>query len=200
MKQTILNYLDGIQALLAQMDAAEIERLVMVLHDARLRGQTVFLCGNGGSAATASHWANDLCKGALADGLPRLRAIALTDNVPLITAWANDTAYDQIFSAQLANLVRPQDVVIAISGSGNSPTVLKGIETAREAGALTVGLTGFAGGRLKQLADLAIVVPSNSMEQIEDVHLVLTHCITSTLRAMPQRPAAINPQLAAEPA
>jgi D-sedoheptulose 7-phosphate isomerase len=138
--------------------------------------------GNGGSAATASHFACDLGKNTLADGLPCFRALSLADNTALMTAWANDTAYDNLFCGQLQTLLQPEDVVIGLSASGNSPNVLRAMQMARERGAVTVGLTGFAGGRLKDLVDLAIVVPSQCMEQIEDLHLVLEHVVVTALR------------------
>ncbi len=182
MNNFITQYLFDVQTVLGQIAAAELEPIVHALHLARLEGRIVFLLGNGGSAATASHWANDLCKATIAPGVPRLRAIALTDNVPLITAWGNDTAYENIFSEQLANLLRQGDIVIGISGSGNSPNVLNAMRYARGLGAQTIGITGFQGGYLKDLVDLCYVVPSNSMAQIEDIHMVLTHAISSTLR------------------
>lgn len=182
MPNHISDYLSGVQALLGKISPVEIQKIVNILHDTRMNHHSVYLCGNGGSAATASHWANDLCKGTVSQALPRLRAIALTDNVPLITAWANDSAYENIFASQLANFVQPLDVVIGISGSGNSRNVLNAMRCARQEGALTIGLTGFDGGRLKELADFCIVVPSNSMEQVEDAHLILTHAVSTALR------------------
>jgi D-sedoheptulose 7-phosphate isomerase len=182
MENHITQYLSDIRSVLTQLGPLEINHIVRALHSARLEGRTVFLLGNGGSSATASHWANDLCKGTARADLPRLRAIALTDNVPLITAWANDTAYENIFREQLANFLRPQDVVIGISGSGNSPNVLNAITYAHSQGAQTIGLTGFRGGRLKDLVDLCLIVPSNSMEQIEDVHMIVAHTVSTSLR------------------
>ena len=108
--------------------------------------------------------------------------VALTDNVPLLTAWGNDTDYANVFSEQLRNLVRPGDVVIAISGSGNSPNVLKAVEVGRQAGATTIGLTGFEGGKLKDLVDICIVVPANHMGQAEDGHMILDHLITDCIK------------------
>lgn len=182
MPNHISDYLSGVQALLGKISPVEIQKIVNILHDTRMSHHSVYLCGNGGSAATASHWANDLCKGTLSAALPRLRAIALTDNVPLLTAWANDSAYENIFASQLANFIQPLDVVIGISGSGNSRNVLNAMRCARQEGALTIGLSGFDGGRLKELADFCIVVPCNSMEQVEDAHLILTHAVSTALR------------------
>lgn len=180
--EAISSYLSDMQRTLSNLPIDNIERLVRLLREARSRKRRVFLFGNGGSAATASHLACDLAKGARTNGKPRLRAAALTDNVPLISAWANDTSYDNIFAQQLQDLVEPGDIVIGISASGKSPNVLNGVRIARSAGATTVGLTGFDGGDLKNLVDLCIVVPDNSVDQIEDVHLILGHVITSCLR------------------
>src|SRR5207245_4578669 len=120
----------------------------------------------GGSAATASHFACDLAKGTQAAGLPAFRVVSLSDNVPLMTAWANDTNYCRIFAEQLATLVRPADIVIAISASGNSSNILAAAGVARELGALTIALTGQEGGKLSRLAELAICVPARSIEQV----------------------------------
>ena len=133
----------------------------------------------------ASHVACDLGKGThapLPQGIDmkrarRLRIFSLTDNVPMITAWANDSAYEDIFAEQLDNFIQSKDVAFGISGSGNSANVLKGLRLAREKGATTVGLTGFNGGKMAELLDYAVVVPSQSMQRIEDAHLVLLHLI-----------------------
>lgn len=177
----VTQYLEELTAIMQRLEATQIEHIVEVLHTARLHNRTIFLMGNGGSAATASHWANDLCKGACRPGASRLRAMALTDNVPLMTAWANDTAYQKIFVEQLANFLQPEDVVIAISGSGNSENVLRAVEYARSQAAFTIGLTGFEGGQLKDLVNLCLIVPSHSMEQIEDTHMIVTHIISTAL-------------------
>ncbi len=178
----IRQYVDQLQASLNKLPVTEIEALVQVLDDARAQGRRVFIMGNGGSAATASHMACDLGKGASAPGKPRFQAIALTDNIPLITAWANDTAYEDIFVEQLRNLVQPGDVVIGFSGSGNSENVLRAIRLAKEIGAYTVGLTGFDGGKLHPLVDLGIHIPNVCMEQVEDIHLIVEHAIATALR------------------
>ncbi len=187
MKNYIADYFSQLQTVLSRIEPGEVEPLVRVLHEARLERRAVFLMGNGGSAATASHWAEDLCKGTAVPGVPGFRALGLTESVPGLTAWANDTGYDNIFAGQLENWLQPRDVVIAISGSGNSPNVLNGVRFARARGALTIGLTGFEGGRLKGMVDLPLVVPSHSMEQIEDVHLILSHSISTTLRRLAQQ-------------
>ncbi len=179
----IETYISQVRATLKELPVETIGRIVELLQEARTRRKWVFLLGNGGSAATASHFACDLAKGAITPGKPRLRAIALTDNVPLLSAWANDTSYDNIFAQQLENLIEPGDIVIAISGSGNSANVLNAVRLARSAGATTIGLTGFDGGKLKDLADICLIVPNHCMEQVEDVHMLLEHIITTCLRA-----------------
>jgi D-sedoheptulose 7-phosphate isomerase len=144
-------------------------------------GATTYLIGNGGSAATASHMMNDLLKCTLVPGQPRFRAIALTDNVPAMTAFANDQSYEEIFVEPLRALLRPGDTLIAISGSGNSPNVLRAVAYAREVGAVTIGLCGDSGGKLKPLADLAVCVPASRIGQQEDGHLILNHVIALAL-------------------
>lgn len=156
--------------------------LVELLLDCRRRGSTVFIVGNGGSAATASHFACDLAKGTRTAGLAAFRVVPLTDNVPLLTAWANDTSYEQVFAEQLEALVAPGDMIVAISTSGSSPNVVAAAEVARRAGATTVALTGRSGGRLGRRADLTIRVPAGSIEQVEDAHLAIAHSLCVALR------------------
>jgi D-sedoheptulose 7-phosphate isomerase len=181
--ERIAAYLSDMQGTLSKLPVDEIERVVHLLHEARTQKKRVFLFGNGGSAATASHLACDLGKGTNSHGRPRLRVVALTDNVPLISAWANDSSYEDIFAQQLQEQVEPGDIAIGISGSGKSPNVLNGIRVARSAGAITIGLTGFDGGDLKSLVDHCIIVPHHSIDQVEDVHLMLGHVIASCLRS-----------------
>jgi D-sedoheptulose 7-phosphate isomerase len=162
----------------------------------------VFLLGNGGSAATASHMANDLSKATIVPGLPRMRVIALTDNVSIITAWANDESYDCVFKEQLENLLNPGDTVLAISASGNSPNVLRAMEFARERGAVTIGWTGRAGGCLKDLVDHCVHVPTDDVGMIENVHMVFDHLVTRALaqgmrREQKGRPATDGADLSA---
>jgi D-sedoheptulose 7-phosphate isomerase len=172
------------QQVLSCLPFEVIEQAAEQLLDSYELGRTVFLFGNGGSAALASHLACDLGKGTLQHGCAgrRFRVMALTDNIPLITAWANDSSYDAIFAEQLLNLVAPGDVALAISGSGNSPNVLRALEVARTAGACTIGLTGFQGGKMKQLCDHCIIVPSDNMQVIEDFHLSVSHALFSVIR------------------
>ena len=180
--EVINRYLTEVSDTLTKLPTEVIDQVVDVLDEARGKGGRVFIFGNGGSAATASHFASDLAKGAICPGKPRLKAFALTDNVPLLSAWANDSTYGNIFAEQLENFIEADDVVIAISGSGNSVNVLNGVKKAKAKGATTIGFIGFGGGKLKELVDIAVVVPSYNMEQVEDIHLLLEHVITTCLR------------------
>ncbi len=137
---------------------------------------------NGGSAATASHFALDLAKNTIMAGAPRLKAISLTDNVPLITAWSNDTAYEHIFAEQLANMIEPGDVVIGISTSGNSSNVINALLLARQYRAATIALLGARGGKIKKMVDAYVLAPGQNIEQEEDAHVILTHVITRHMR------------------
>lgn len=175
-------YLDEVAEMVRTLPREDIRRVVQAVRKMRDEGRHVFIMGNGGSAATASHMACDLAKTSIVNGGRRIRAIALTDNAPLMTAWANDSAYEDVFAEQLLNLVQPGDLVIAISGSGNSPNVLKAVEAARKAGATTVGFTGHPGGRLRDMVDMAVTVPGNRIEQAEDGHMILEHVIAVALR------------------
>lgn len=159
-----------------------VRRIVPILLEARRAGRTVFFFGNGGSASTASHFVVDLSKVAARGSAPRLRCVGLSDNVPSLTAWANDHDYAKVFAEQLKILARPGDVAVAISGSGNSPNVLEAVRAAKGIGVTTIGLTGIGGGKLKELADVAVVVPSDSMQHTEDVHVVLLHLLTAYFR------------------
>ena len=150
--------------------------------DAIDNGAHVYVVGNGGSATNATHFACDLSKATIVDGRARLRVTSLTDNIALLTAWANDTSYDRVFSEQLTNLLDPGDVVIAISASGNSPNVVSAVLAARLMRASTIALVGFAGGRLLEAVDAAIHVPSNDYGVVEDCHSVIEHAITVSTR------------------
>jgi D-sedoheptulose 7-phosphate isomerase len=182
MLEGIKMYMDELIDLLNRVPRFPIQDVISILAHARFNNKQVIIMGNGGSAATASHFACDLGKGTLMPNLPRFRVIALTDNMPLFSALANDYGYDYVFSEQLQSLIQPGDVVIGISGSGNSPNVLNAIKSARQAKAITIGLIGFDGGLVKDLVDVYIHVPSNHMEQVEDVHLILEHLICTCVR------------------
>lgn len=184
----ISQYLDEASATLDRLPLEEIAQVVDLLNNTRVKGRSVFIFGNGGSAATASHFAADLAKGAICPGKPRIRAFALTDNVPLLSALANDSDYENIFAEQLVNFIKPGDVAISISGSGNSANVLNAVKVAKAKGATTVGFIGFNGGKLRELVDIAVIVPCYNMEQVEDIHLLVGHVVTTCLReiALPE--------------
>jgi len=176
-------YFDTVVRTIGNMPIATVDEIVNVLLQAYDSNRMVYLFGNGGSAALASHFACDLGKGATNGSSKRFKVMAFTDNVPLMTAWANDARYEDIFAEQLVNFVQPDDLVFAISCSGKSPNVVKALGVAREAGAFTIGLTGFQGGDMKTLCDLCLVVPSDNMQIIEDLHLSITHAVFTALRA-----------------
>ncbi len=188
MQTALNNYFDDVIQTIGKMPIATMEKIVTALMEAYESSRTIYLFGNGGSAALASHFACDLGKGASNGSSKRFQALAFTDNVPMMTAWANDARYEDIFAEQLINFVRRDDVTFAISGSGNSPNVLKALKVAREAGAFTIGLTGFQGGDMKDLCDLCLTVPSENMQIIEDLHLSVTHAVFTALRAKISRP------------
>lgn len=177
------SYFDQVVRAFEKMPTAAVDQIVSVLQQAYDSNRMVYLFGNGGSAALASHFACDLGKGTTNGSPKRFKVMAFTDNVPLMTAWANDARYEDIFAEQLINFVQPDDVVFAISCSGNSPNVLKALRVARKAGAFTIGLTGFEGGDMKQLCDLCLIIPSDNMQVIEDLHLSVTHAVFTALRA-----------------
>ena len=170
-------YLKDLHQALAGLDIAMVYQVREALGVAREAGKQVFVCGNGGSSSTASHMANDLGKGASQSGGAPFKITALTDNVAWMTALANDMSYEDVFVEQLRNFASAGDVLIAISGSGNSPNVLKAVELANERGLTTVGWTGFDGGRLATIVDLSIVVGSHHMGRVEDVHVILMHLV-----------------------
>jgi D-sedoheptulose 7-phosphate isomerase len=185
----IRHYFSTVQDLLNRIPFEAVDSVVDRLNDANQAGQTVFICGNGGSAATATHFGCDLAKRPIVKGQPRFRVVALTDNNALMTALGNDIGYDAIFAEQLLPLVREGDVLIAISGSGNSPNVLNAVKVARDTGATTIGFCGYDGGKLKGMVDLPVHVPSFNMAMVEDVHLMLEHAICERLLAMNQAAA-----------
>ncbi len=183
LEKSIQTYLTEVQDILARMPQEPIARVIELLLEALHRGATIFTAGNGGSAATASHFAADLAKGAVVPGQPRFRVIPLTDNIPVITAWSNDVDYEVIFAEQVRNLLRPGDLLILISGSGNSPNVLRAAEVAKAMGGITIGFSGYEGGKLAELVDYPVVIPAHKMKQIEDGHMVLCHLIATVIRA-----------------
>jgi D-sedoheptulose 7-phosphate isomerase len=176
----IEDYISDLKTVLDQLSRQDLLVIIETLAKARQEGKTIYICGNGGSASTANHMVCDLSKNTRVEGANRLKVIGL-DSIASLTAYANDEGYDRIFAEPILSLVQPGDVLLAISGSGNSPNVLRGVEAARQIGATTIGLTGFQGGQLKEMVDVCLVVPYNSLEQIEDVHLIINHILTISL-------------------
>lgn len=179
----IQDYISQLHATLDKLPDAQIAEVVELLHEARISQRQIFVMGNGGSAATASHMVCDLMKNTRHKDLPNFRVIGLADNMPVFSALANDEGYEHVFSQQLASFVQPSDVVIAISASGNSPNVLHAVELANRVGARTIGMTGFDGGKLGRMVDVQLHVPSAVIEHVEDLHLMLEHLITKILRS-----------------
>lgn len=163
------------------IDKASLSRLINLLESAREDGRQIFIMGNGGSGATASHFCCDFNKGISLSKERRYRMICLSDNVPTMMAYANDIGYDEVFIGLLQNYFHPGDVVIGISGSGNSANVVRAVQWAEEHDGITVGLTGYNGGRLKQLAKFGIHIPVDDMQITEDMHMILGHCIMRVL-------------------
>jgi len=176
------DYVKYLQTVLGRINTAEIGRFIETLLDARHRGATVFFIGNGGSAATSSHFANDLAYGTNEYEQP-FRIISLTDNVPVLTALGNDYGYEDIFVRQLRVLGRKGDVVVGISASGNSANLIKAFDHAKQVGIKTIAITAFDGGKMKTMADEGIHVPTESKEYgpAEDAHMVLDHLIGAYL-------------------
>lgn len=175
-------YFSYIAEILGQMSETAVAAFIEAILAARERGAQIYFIGNGGSAATASHFANDIAIGCRSWDKP-FRAMSLTDNVPVMTAIANDYGYDHVFTLQLKALMRSGDVVVAISASGNSPNVVSAVEWAKAHGATTVSLTGFDGGKLRQITDINVHVPTAKGEYgpVEDIHMVLDHLIGAYL-------------------
>ena len=180
-------YLDDLRESLEKVPPEAIEQLVERLYDAYRSGRQVLVVGNGGSASTASHMMNDLTKGVFSKAPPdvspnRFRVLSLTDNMSVITAWANDTSYDLIFAEQIKVFAEPGDLLIVISASGNSPNVVAALEEAKRLGLETIGLLGFGGGKCEDLVDLPVVIASYDYGVVEDAHMILNHFTAETIR------------------
>ncbi len=183
-KSIMKEYIGELKKCLDALDLDKVEGLVDILEDAFKRKKTIFILGNGGSASNASHMACDLGKGTLLkvydETEPRFRVISLTDNAALMTAFANDLSYEDVFIQQLRNLVSPGDLVIVLSASGKSKNIIKAVQYAKKCKAVTIGLLGFTdGGALAHLVDHALIISSNRYGICEDLHLVLNHLITT---------------------
>jgi len=171
------DYLAKLRTVLDSLDPTQIDELCTLLETARDEGKQIFVCGNGGSGATASHFVSDMGKGGSLGKPNRFRVFSLSDNMPWFSSLANDLSYETVFVEQLKNFARPGDVLIALSGSGNSENVLEAARYANEAGLITIGLCGFAGGKLAPLCRYSLVVDSEHMGRIEDGHFVVLHIL-----------------------
>lgn len=176
-KDKIKSYLQVETDILNKLDIEEINKAMNLLEETRKNKATVFTCGNGGSAASASHIKNDFAKGISYDLKNKYNFVSLSDNIATIMAIANDDSYDQVFFKQIEGIIRPTDVLIAISGSGNSKNVIKAVEYAKSLGCKIIGMTGYNGGKLKELSDIKLHVPLDNMQIVEDVHMIFNHCM-----------------------
>ena len=180
-------FLDRIGQELRRLDPAEVQALADAIYACYEHGRTVFVCGNGGSGSNASHFCEDIGKGTLRredfdnDQKKRVRILSLTDNTPYILAWGNDEGFERVFVEQLKNLARPGDLLVAISGSGNSPNVLRAVEWANRNDLRTFGCTGFNGGKLRTLAQQGLHVPLDDMGIVETIHLAAFHWVVDDL-------------------
>ena len=180
-------FLDRVGEELRKIDPKEVQTLADWIWDVYQRGRFVFVIGNGGSGSNASHFCEDIGKGTLArkffddDSKKRLKVLSLTDNTPYILAWGNDEGFDRVFLEQLKNLATPGDLLVAISGSGNSPNILRAVEWANRNGLKTFGCTGYTGGKLRTLANANLHVPLDDMGIVESIHLTAFHWVVDDL-------------------
>lgn len=177
-------YLMELNTILTGIDPKEFNDLIGELNEAYTRQANIFICGNGGSAATASHFACDINKGVSFGKGKRFRVICLNDNIPTMLAYANDVSYDDIFVEQLKNFMNSGDLAIGVSGSGNSENVLKAIEYGNKNGGKTFGICGYGGGKLKDTAQKSLIVHSNDMQKVEDAHLIIFHSVMQWFRRL----------------
>jgi D-sedoheptulose 7-phosphate isomerase len=183
MQSHVTDYLNRLRSAIDDLPGDRLEALGEKLIRAYSNEKQVFTVGNGGSASTASHMAADLGKNTIGPNMRRFRILSLNDNAAIVTALANDIGYESIFSEQLINLIRPGDLLVAISGSGNSPNVLRAMSYAREQCAEVIGILGFDGGSALALSDLAVVVPIDHYGVVEDVHLIINHILVEHFKA-----------------
>jgi D-sedoheptulose 7-phosphate isomerase len=183
MRTHITSYLGRLQAAIDELPLERLETMGEILYRAYRNERQVFTVGNGGSASTASHMAADLGKNTIRPNMRRFRILSLNDNAAIVTALANDLGYENVFSEQLINLIRPGDLLIAVSASGNSPNVLNAMRYAREQCAEVIGVLGFDGGTAAEIADVAIVVPSYDYGVVEDLHLIINHILVDYFKA-----------------
>jgi D-sedoheptulose 7-phosphate isomerase len=168
-------YIEHLKSILDSFPHDQFERLIWAMLDANDTGKQIFVMGNGGSAATASHWVCDINKGCCVNNSPKFKMICLNDNIATMLAYANDLSYDEVFVQQLKNFFNPGDVVIGISGSGNSRNVLKAIEYARDNKGITIGLCGYSGGKLYKMVDIPLLAEVDDMQKTEDLHMIIVH-------------------------
>ena len=175
-------YLSESKKIIDRLDRKSIDNAIKVILDAHERNSQIFLAGNGGSASTASHFANDLAKFCSVEGKKRFRVTSLTDNISTITALANDISYNKIFSEQLLNHINKDDLLIVITASGNSPNIIEAVKTAKQHGAKILAFLGFNGGKLKSMADAYVLAEYDDFGQAESIHLLLEHLIVNFIR------------------
>ena len=176
-KNDINNYLNNEIEIIKTLDVNVINQIMNAITESQERGSTIYICGNGGSAATASHYCCDFNKGVSGESCKNTNFICLSDNIPTMTAIANDVSYDEVFSYQLRNRIKPGDLVFVISGSGNSKNIVRAMELAKEKGNTIIGLCGYSGGKVKEMSDICLHVDINNMQIVEDVHMILDHCM-----------------------
>jgi D-sedoheptulose 7-phosphate isomerase len=182
-------YLAEVSEAIAALSLPSLERVFGLVEETYRAGRTMFVCGNGGSAATASHLVVDLAKNTRRAGAASVRALSLNDHVAGMTAWANDVEYSAVFSGPLNGLVGPGDLVLGLTTSGNSENVLEAFRAAHDAGAVAVAFLGADGGKARELADAYVLAPGRSIEQEEDIHLMLAHLLTRHMRRVVARVA-----------
>ncbi len=181
-EQLLKVYISELQKTIDILPLDQILKAAERIDQARLEGRTIFTMGNGGSSATASHMACDFAKNTRDPEIPAIRAICLSDSTPTLTAFANDEGYETVFAEPLKALAVPGDVLIAISGSGNSPNILRGLKAAKALGVTTIGLSGFKGGKMISMVDIPINIDTDSIERVEDVHMICDHLLTMVMR------------------
>ena len=176
-KKKIQDYLTNEVNVIKSLDVETINAIMNAIKESQEKGNSIFICGNGGSAATASHYCCDFNKGVSGDMPKNTSFICLSDNIPTMTAIANDLSYDEVFSYQLNNRMKPGDMLMVISGSGNSKNIVKAMEVAKEKGNQIIGLCGYDGGKVKEMSNICFYVNINNMQIVEDIHMILDHCM-----------------------
>ena len=183
-KESIKDYLHNEKTIIDSLDIDVINRIMNEILESQNRGNTIYICGNGGSAATASHYCCDFNKGVSGQQHKNTNFVCLSDNIPTMTAIANDLSYDEIFSYQLKNRLKKGDLLFVISGSGNSKNIIRAMEVAKEKGNRIIGLCGYSGGKVKEMSDTCLHVDVNNMQIVEDIHMVLDHCMMYILSCL----------------